>query len=52
MLSARIPSRATASTAEALQNTFLVVQDLFLTETAAIADVVLPAAKLYEKSGR
>jgi NADH-quinone oxidoreductase subunit G len=38
-------------TAEALENTFLVVQDLFLTETAAIADVVLPAAMLYEKSG-
>jgi NADH-quinone oxidoreductase subunit G len=38
-------------TAEALANTFLVVQDLFLTETAAIADVVLPAAMLYEKSG-
>jgi len=38
-------------TAEALQNTFLVVQDLFLTETASIADVVLPAAMLYEKSG-
>ncbi len=35
----------------ALRNTFLVVQDLFLTETAAIADVVLPAASLYEKSG-
>ena len=26
-------------------------QDLFLTETAALADVVLPAASLYEKSG-
>jgi NADH-quinone oxidoreductase subunit G len=38
-------------TAEALENTFLIVQDLFLTETAAIADVVLPAAMLYEKSG-
>ena len=38
-------------TADALENTFLVVQDLFLTETAAIADVVLPAAMLYEKSG-
>ncbi|HEX3850210.1 MAG TPA: molybdopterin-dependent oxidoreductase, partial [Polyangiaceae bacterium] len=38
-------------TPEALENTFLVVQDLFLTETAAIADVVLPAAMLYEKSG-
>ncbi len=35
----------------ALQNTFLIVQDLFLTETAALADVVLPAASLYEKSG-
>jgi NADH-quinone oxidoreductase subunit G len=30
---------------------FLVVQDLFLTETAARADVVLPAASLYEKNG-
>ncbi len=34
-----------------LSNTFLIVQDLFLTETAALADVVLPAASLYEKSG-
>jgi NADH-quinone oxidoreductase subunit G len=32
-------------------DTFLVVQDLFLTETAALADVVLPAACAYEKSG-
>ncbi len=32
-------------------STFLVVQDLFLTETAALADVVFPAASLYEKSG-
>jgi len=30
---------------------FVVVQDMFLTETAAIADVVLPAANLYEKTG-
>jgi NADH-quinone oxidoreductase subunit G len=30
---------------------FLVVQDLFLTETARQADVVLPAACAYEKSG-
>ncbi len=36
---------------EALKNTFVIVQDLFLTETAALADVVLPAASLYEKSG-
>jgi len=34
-----------------LANTFVVVQDMFLTETAAIADVVLPAASAYEKSG-
>ncbi len=34
-----------------LKNTFLVVQDMFLTETAALADVVFPAANLYEKSG-
>ena len=34
-----------------LQHTFLIVQDLFLTETAALADVVFPAASLYEKSG-
>ncbi len=35
----------------ALAKTFVVVQDLFLTETAANADVVLPAACAYEKSG-
>ncbi|MDQ2925717.1 MAG: molybdopterin-dependent oxidoreductase [Acidobacteriota bacterium] len=35
----------------ALANTFLIVQDLFLTETALLADVVFPAANLYEKSG-
>ena len=35
----------------ALKNTFLVVADSFLTETAALADVVLPSATLYEKSG-
>ncbi len=34
-----------------LAQTFLVVQDMFLTESAAIADVVLPAASAYEKSG-
>ena len=27
------------------------MQDMFLTETATIADVVLPAANAYEKSG-
>lgn len=30
---------------------FMVVQDLFLTETAAAADIVLPAASAYEKDG-
>ncbi len=35
----------------ALKNTFVVVQENFLTETATLADVVLPAANLYEKSG-
>ncbi len=34
-----------------LRDTFVVVQDMFLTETAAVADVVLPAAYLYEKAG-
>jgi NADH-quinone oxidoreductase subunit G len=34
-----------------LKNTFIVVQEMFLTETAMLADVVLPAANLYEKSG-
>jgi formate dehydrogenase alpha subunit len=37
---------------EALKNTeFLVVQDIFLTETAQLADVVLPAATFAEKNG-
>jgi NADH-quinone oxidoreductase subunit G len=35
----------------ALKNTFVVVQDIFLTETAALADVVLPSTSLYEKTG-
>src|SRR5436305_3657630 len=30
---------------------FLLVQDMFLTETAQQADVVLPAASAYEKTG-
>ncbi len=34
-----------------LTKTFIVVQDMFLTESAAVADVVLPAASAYEKSG-
>ena len=34
-----------------LKNTFIVAQELFLTETASLAEVVLPAASAYEKSG-
>ena len=34
-----------------LANNFMVVQDMFLTETAALAEVVLPAANAYEKAG-
>src|SRR5437762_506139 len=34
-----------------LKRTFVVVQDMFLTETASVADVVLPAASAYENSG-
>jgi len=37
--------------AETFFGTFVIVQDLFLTETAAAANVVFPAASLYEKSG-
>jgi NADH-quinone oxidoreductase subunit G len=35
----------------ASQDAFVVVQDLFLTETARRADIVLPAASAYEKNG-
>jgi NADH-quinone oxidoreductase subunit G len=35
----------------AFSKSFVVVHDMFLTETAVMADVVLPAANAYEKSG-
>jgi NADH-quinone oxidoreductase chain G len=35
----------------ALRRSFVIVQDMFLTETALLADVVLPTSNLYEKSG-
>jgi NADH-quinone oxidoreductase subunit G len=34
-----------------LRNTFLIVQDMFMTETAQMASAIFPAANLYEKSG-
>ncbi len=34
-----------------LKATFLIVQDMFLTETAILADVVFPSSNLYEKAG-
>lgn len=34
-----------------LEKAFLIVQDIFLTETAALADVVLPASTFAEKDG-
>ncbi len=45
------PFRLDPVNAANLKSCFLVVQDLFLTETAQAADVVLPALSLYEKSG-
>jgi NADH-quinone oxidoreductase subunit G len=45
------PIASFATGATALKNTFVIVQDIFLTETAALADVVFPAASLYEKTG-
>jgi NADH-quinone oxidoreductase subunit G len=35
----------------AFRNTYLIVEDLFLTPTAAVADLVLPSSSPYEKSG-
>jgi formate dehydrogenase (NADP+) alpha subunit len=46
------PARASAKMGEILSNLeFLVVQDLFLTESAKLADVVLPAASFAEIDG-
>ena len=46
--SARIRSK---NATLASSNAFVVVQDLFMTETAKRADLVLPAASAYEKNG-
>ena len=48
--SARILLRG-PDTGPTFKSTFVVVQDIFLTETAAQADVVFPATSLYEKTG-
>jgi len=46
------PAKSNPAAAAALnQLEFLVVQDLFLTETAALADVVLPVAAFAEREG-
>ncbi|HJZ46065.1 MAG TPA: NADH-quinone oxidoreductase subunit NuoG [Roseiflexaceae bacterium] len=46
------PAKSSPAIAEALsQLEFLVVQELFLTETAQLADVVLPAAAFAEREG-
>jgi NADH-quinone oxidoreductase subunit G len=45
------PVTAFGADPAALKNTFVVVQDLFLTETGKLADVILPSASLYEKTG-
>lgn len=44
-----LPNRKRAQ--KALEKTFVVVQDPFLTETSSVADVVLPAAMWGEKEG-
>jgi NADH-quinone oxidoreductase subunit G len=46
-----IGSNPLENTKLASQKAFVVVQDLFLTETAQKADVVLPSASAYEKNG-
>jgi NADH-quinone oxidoreductase subunit G len=45
------PLKNSTVNVDSLKSTFVVVQDLFLTETASAADVVFPAASLYEKTG-
>ena len=47
----RCPSRPGSAGSSSGDQCFVVVQDLFLTETAELADVVLPAAGWGEKTG-
>jgi len=46
-----LKSAGSSTKSVASKKTFVVVQDMFLTETAQRADVVLPAASAYEKNG-
>ena len=45
------PVKDYAADVGAFRNTYLIVEDLFLTSTAAMADLVLPSSSPYEKSG-
>lgn len=45
------PAQAEAAKERLSEAKFLVVHDLFLTETAQLADVVLPATSVYERNG-
>ena len=47
----RCPTRRGSAASSAGDDLFVVVQDLYLTETARMADVVLPAATWGEKTG-
>jgi len=51
LISGADPVGALSVDAATLTGSFVVVLDSFMTATAALADVVLPAASLYEKSG-
>lgn len=45
------PVKDCAVHAGAFRNTYVIIEDLFLTSTAAMADLVLPSSSPYEKSG-
>jgi NADH-quinone oxidoreductase subunit G len=51
LVSGADPFAKLGNNSAASHKTFLIVADLFLTKTAALADVVFPAASLYESSG-
>ena len=45
------PVKDYAADVGAFRNTYLIVEDCFLTSTAAMADLILPSSSPYEKSG-